>query len=161
MRPPKTESSRTASPTSTATTPWASGESAARSSSVYTDLLRTYSAEETASKHNVTREDQDAYALASYEKAAAAWKAGAFAAEIAPVTIADARKGDTVISEDEEYKKILPAKVPSLRPVFKKDGTVTAANASNLNDGASALILASQAKVDEYGLKPLARIVCE
>lgn len=89
-----------------------------------------------------------------------AWTAGAFTTEIAPVTLSDPRKGDTIISEDEEYKKILPAKVPSLKPVFSKTGTVTAANASNLNDGASALILASQNKVDELGLKPLARIVC-
>lgn len=70
------------------------------------------------------------------------------------------RAGDVVISEDEEYKKIKPEKVGSLKPVFKKDGTVTAANASNLNDGASALVLASQDKVSELGLTPLAKIVC-
>jgi len=76
------------------------------------------------------------------------------------VTIPNARTGDVVISEDEEYKKIKADKVPSLKPVFKKDGTVTAANASNLNDGASAIVLASQEKVDELGLKPLAKVVC-
>ncbi|CEQ41573.1 SPOSA6832_03305 [Sporobolomyces salmonicolor] len=117
------------------------------------------SAEETAKKHQITREDQDNYCLESYRKAADAWKAGAFSAEIAPVTLSNPRTGDVVISEDEEFKKIKAEKVPSLKPVFKKDGTVTAANASNLNDGASALILASQEKVSELGLKPLAKVV--
>ncbi|SCV69377.1 BQ2448_2397 [Microbotryum intermedium] len=126
---------------------------------VYGDYPMGICAEETAKKHNVTREDQDNYCLETYRKAAAAWEAGAFKAEIAPVTLKDARKGDTVISEDEEYKKILPAKVNSLKPVFKKDGTVTAANASNLNDGASAVILVSEEKLKELGLTPLARIV--
>lgn len=76
------------------------------------------------------------------------------------MTIVDARKGDTVVVEDEEFKKVKADKVKSLRPVFRKDGTITAANASNLNDGASALVLASQDKVTEYGLTPLARIIC-
>ncbi|KAK4057430.1 hypothetical protein OIO90_001499 [Microbotryomycetes sp. JL221] len=115
--------------------------------------------EETAKEHGLTREMNDEYALNSYKKAADAWSAGKFTQEISPVTLKDARKGDTVISEDEEYKKILPNKVPSLRPVFAKDGVITAANASNLNDGASALVLASQEKVNELGLKPIARIV--
>jgi acetyl-CoA C-acetyltransferase len=126
---------------------------------VYNDFAMGHCAEETARKHEITREHQDEFALESYRKAAAAWAAGAFKAEIAPVTIVDARKGNTVVIEDEEYKKILPAKVPSLRPVFTKTGTVTAANASNLNDGASALVLASQEKVTELGLKPLAKII--
>lgn len=126
---------------------------------VYGDYPMGVCAEETAVKHQITREDQDAYCLESYRKAAEAWKSGAFANEIAPVTIPNARTGDVTISEDEEYKKIKADKVPSLKPVFKKDGTVTAANASTLNDGASALVLASQDKVNEYGLKPLARIV--
>ncbi|ORY78068.1 thiolase [Leucosporidium creatinivorum] len=115
--------------------------------------------EKTAKDLNITREEQDAYAIASYKKAAAAWAAKAFEAEIAPVTIADKRKGDVVIVEDEEFKKVKLDKIPSLRPVFQKDGTITAANASTLNDGASALVLASQEKVDELSLKPLARIV--
>ncbi|ORY88314.1 Thiolase, N-terminal domain-domain-containing protein [Leucosporidium creatinivorum] len=127
---------------------------------VYNNFPMGNCADETARKHSITREDQDTFALSSYSKAASAWSAGAFSAEIAPVTLSDPRKGDTIVAEDEEYKKILPAKVPSLKPVFGKDGTVTAANASNLNDGASALVLANQAKVDELGLKPLARIVC-
>ncbi|SGY76056.1 BQ5605_C005g03464 [Microbotryum silenes-dioicae] len=126
---------------------------------VYGDFPMGICAEETAKKHNVSREDQDNYCLETYRKAAAAWEAGAFKAEIAPVTLKDARKGDTVISEDEEYKKILPAKVAGLKPVFKKDGTVTAANASNLNDGASAVILVSEEKLKELNLTPLARIV--
>ncbi|GAA5927072.1 thiolase family protein [Sporobolomyces koalae] len=126
---------------------------------VYGDYPMGICAEETAKKHDITREDQDKYCLESYRKAAEAWKAGAFANEIAPVTIPNARTGDVVISEDEEYKKIKADKVPSLKPVFKKDGTVTAANASNLNDGASALVLASQDKVNELGLKPLAKVV--
>ncbi|KAK4052764.1 hypothetical protein OIV83_002051 [Microbotryomycetes sp. JL201] len=115
--------------------------------------------EETAKEHGQTREQNDKYALNSYKKAADAWAAGKFTEEISPVTLKDARKGDTVVAEDEEYKKILPNKVPSLRPVFAKDGVITAANASNLNDGASALVLASQEKVQELGLKPIARIV--
>jgi len=122
--------------------------------------LAFFSADKTARDHSVSREDQDAFALASYAKAAAAWKASAFAAEIAPVTIPDKRKGDTVVSEDEEYKKVVPAKVAGLKPVFSKDGTVTAANASNLNDGASAVLLASEEKVAELGLKPLAKVIC-
>ncbi|GAA5898479.1 hypothetical protein JCM6882_007789 [Rhodosporidiobolus microsporus] len=126
---------------------------------VYGDYPMGNCAEETAKKHQITREDQDAYCLESYRKAADAWKAGAFKGEIAPVTLSNPRTGDVVVEEDEEYKKIKPEKVSSLRPVFKKDGTVTAANASNLNDGASALVLASQDKVTELGLKPLAKVV--
>ena len=118
------------------------------------------SAEETAKKHEITREDQDNFCLESYRKAAEAWKAGAFKNEIAPVTIPNARTGDVVITEDEEYKKVKTDKVPSLKPVFKKDGTITAANASTLNDGASALVLASQDKVNELGLQPLAKVIC-
>lgn len=128
---------------------------------VYNAVPMGECADKTAEKNAITREDQDNFALESYRRAAESWKAGLFKDEVVPVTIKDARKGDTVIVEDEEYKKILPAKVPSLRPVFSKTGTITAANASNLNDGASALVLASQAKVDEYGLKPIAEVICE
>ncbi|CDR39589.1 RHTO0S04e06788g1_1 [Rhodotorula toruloides] len=125
---------------------------------VYGDYPMGNCAEETAAKHQISREDQDNYCLDSYRKAAEAWKAGAFKAEIAPVTL-KSRAGEVVVEEDEEYKKIKPEKVASLKPVFKKDGTVTAANASNLNDGASALVLASQEKVDELSLKPLAKVI--
>lgn len=123
--------------------------------------LSHLSAEQTARNLSITREAQDAYCLESYRRAAAAWSAHAFDAEIVPVTIKDRRKGDVVIRDDEEYKKIKPDKVASLKPVFSQTGTVTAANASNLNDGASAVVLASQEKVDQLGLKPMARIVCE
>lgn len=115
-------------------------------------------AEETAKKHNVSREDQDTYALESYDRAAKAWSSGAFDAEIAPHTISD-RRGDTVVKEDEEYKNVKPEKVRSLRPVFVKDGTVTAANASKINDGASAVVVASKSKAEELGVKPLAKIL--
>ena len=118
------------------------------------------SGEVTAKKYDITREQQDDFALESYRRSAAAWAAGKFTAEIAPVVIVDSRKGDTTIIEDEEFKKVKADKVRTLRPVFQKDGTITAANASTLNDGASALILASQASVDQHSLTPLAKIIC-
>ncbi|KAI8333363.1 Thiolase, N-terminal domain-containing protein [Chlamydoabsidia padenii] len=115
-------------------------------------------AENTAVNYNITREDQDAHAIESYTRAAKAWEAGVFDNEIAPVTI-KSRKGEVVVKVDEEFKNVKFDKVPSLRPVFKKDGTVTAANASTLNDGASALVLMTRQKAQELGVKPLARIV--
>lgn len=115
-------------------------------------------AEKTAKDHGLTREDQDAYAIESYKRAAEAWKSGAFKEEVAPVTIKD-KKGDVVVSEDEEYKNIKLDKVPTLRPAFQKDGTVTAANASTLNDGASAVILTTKQGAEEIGSKPLAQIL--
>lgn len=115
-------------------------------------------AENTAKKMTISREDQDAYAIESYKRSADAWKANAFKDEIVPVTIKD-KKGDIVISEDEEYKNIKLDKLPTLRPVFDKNGTVTAANASTLNDGASAVVLASKAAADKAGAKPLAKII--
>ncbi len=111
-----------------------------------------------AEKYGFGRESQDAYAVESYRRAERAWKGGKFASEIAPVTIAG-RKGDVVIAEDEEPSRVLYDKIPTLKPAFKKDGTITAANASKLNDGASAVILASEAAVKKHNLKPLARIV--
>jgi len=116
-------------------------------------------AEDTAVKQGITRESQDAHCIESYKRAAAAWKAGAFNEEIAPVTV-KGKKGEVVISEDEEHKNALFDKIPTLRPAFKKDGgTVTAANSSKLNDGASAVILMSESKAKELGLKPLAKIL--
>ena len=116
-------------------------------------------ADNTAKEMNISREEQDAYAIQSYTRAADAWKAGAFKDEVVPVEI-QGRKGETiVIDEDEEYKNVMFDKIPSLRPVFEKDGTVTAANASTMNDGASALVLASKEKVEELGLKPIAKIL--
>lgn len=112
-----------------------------------------------AEKHGITRESLDAHAIESYKRADRAWKAGVFASEIAPVTI-KGKKGDTIFAEDEEYKKVMFDKVPSLKSAFKAGGRITAANSSNLNDGASALILMSAEKAKELGLKPLAKIIC-
>ena len=115
-------------------------------------------ADNTAREMKITREEQDTYAIQSYKRSAEAWKSGAFKDEIIPVEIAG-RKGETIIiDEDEEFKNVMFDKIPSLRPVFEKDGTVTAANASTMNDGASALLLASKEKIEELGLKPIAKI---
>ena len=112
----------------------------------------------TAAKYNVSREQQDEFAINSYKKSAAAWEAGKFDNEIIPVEIPQ-RKGEPILfKEDEEYKNVNFEKVPGLRAVFSKDGTVTAANASTINDGASALVLMSLDKANELGLKPLAKI---
>lgn len=116
------------------------------------------SAELCAKELKISREEQDAFAIESYKRSAAAWKEGRFAEEVVPVTVAT-RKGDVVVSEDEEYKQVNFEKVPQLKPVFDKAGTVTAANASTLNDGASALVLMSREKAEKLGLKPIARIL--
>ncbi len=116
-------------------------------------------ADETAKEMNISRERQDAFSIRSYRRSAEATQSGAFKEEIIPVVVPQ-RKGDPItISEDEEYKRVKFDKVPQLRPAFTKDGTVTAANASTLNDGASALILISERKMNELGLNPLARLV--
>lgn len=125
---------------------------------VYNQVAMGNCAENTAKKLSITREQQDAFAIESYRRSAEAWKTNAFANEIAPVTISD-KKGDVTVSEDEEYKNVKLEKIPSLRPVFDKNGTITAANASTLNDGASAVVLASEAEVKKLGVKPLAKIV--
>lgn len=115
-------------------------------------------ADATASKYAISREEQDRFAIRSYKLSAQSTESGAFKDEIAPVSVPQ-RKGDPLlITEDEEYKKVKFEKIPSLRPVFSKDGTVTAANASTINDGASAIILASAEKVKELGLTPIAKI---
>jgi acetyl-CoA C-acetyltransferase len=114
-------------------------------------------AELCAKECNITREEQDAFAIESYKRSAAAYAAGLFKEEIAPVDVQ--QKGTTVsITDDEEYTKINFDKVPTLKPVFQKEGSVTAANASTLNDGASALVLMSKEKAEALGLKPLAKI---
>ncbi|KAL0949746.1 hypothetical protein HGRIS_009785 [Hohenbuehelia grisea] len=125
---------------------------------VYNNFAMGNCGEVAAEKHGITRESQDSHAIESYKRADRAWKAGVFNTEIAPVTI-KGKKGDVVVKEDEEYKKVIFEKVPSLRSAFKKDGTITAANSSNLNDGASALILMSAEKAKELGVKPLAKVV--
>lgn len=104
-----------------------------------------------------SREEQDAFAIESYRRSAAAWSAGKFKDEVVPVTV-KTKKGDVVVSEDEEYKNVSFDKIPALKPVFAKDGTVTAANASTMNDGAAALVLMSKEKAESLGLKPLAKI---
>lgn len=130
---------------------------------VYNQIHMGSCAEKTASDHHITREEQDAYAIESYRRAAAAWAAGAFKEEIVPIEIPDKRSGKaTVVVEDEEYKNIKLDKVSQLRPVFKKEGgTVTAANASTLNDGASAVVLMTGEKADELGVSKLAKIICQ
>jgi acetyl-CoA C-acetyltransferase len=126
---------------------------------VYNKVPMGNCAELCASEHGISREEQDAFAIDSYKKAAEAWSSGKFAEEVVPVSVPQ-RKGDPiVISEDEEYKNVFLDKIPSLRPAFDKEGTITAANASTLNDGASALVLASKEAVEKYSLKPLAKIV--
>lgn len=124
---------------------------------VYNNVHMGSCAEICATDMNFTREEQDAFALESYRRSAAAWDAGKFEMEVVPVEV-KTRKGNMVIAEDEEYKNIMPEKVPTLRPVFKADGTVTAANASTINDGAAALVLMSREKADELGIKPIAII---
>lgn len=111
-----------------------------------------------ATEYKVTREEQDAFAIASYNKSAAAWDAGKFDNEVVPVAVPQ-RKGDPIlVTKDEEYTNVKIDKIPSLNAVFTKDGTVTAGNASTINDGAAALILMSEDKAKELGLKPLAYI---
>jgi acetyl-CoA C-acetyltransferase len=116
-------------------------------------------ADATAVKFGISREAQDAFAIASYERAAKATSEGWFAKEIVPVSVPQRRGDPVIMSEDEEYKNVKFEKIPTLRPAFTKDGTVTAANASTINDGASAIVLMSKRKVEELGLKPLAKIV--
>lgn len=111
-----------------------------------------------ALEYKFSREDQDAYAIQSYERSAQAWKNGWFADEVIPVEVPQRRGEPLVIAEDEEYKNVRMEKIPQLRAAFTKDGTVTAANASTINDGAAALVLMSGEKAAELGLQPLAKI---
>ena len=125
-----------------------------------TDVYHKYAmgnaAELCASKYNFTREDQDAFAVASYTKSRAAWEANLFDAEIVPVPIPQ-RNGDPIMfSKDEEPFNVKFEKIPGLKPAFIKDGTITAANASTMNDGAAALVLMSQEKAEALGIKPIA-----
>lgn len=126
---------------------------------VYSKVPMGNCAELCAEKYAITRADQDAFAINSYQRAAAAWQAGRFADEVVGVSVPQ-RKGDPIlVQEDEEYKNVFLDKIPSLRPAFDKEGTITAANASTLNDGASALILVSEEAVAKYNLKPIAKII--
>jgi acetyl-CoA C-acetyltransferase len=125
---------------------------------VYNNYHMGNAAELCAREKGFTREQQDEVAINSYKRAAAAWDAGYFKDEIVPVVI-KTRKGEVIVDQDEEYKNVKFDKIPTLRPVFEKDGTVTAANASTINDGASALILMSGEKIKELGLKPIAKLI--
>jgi len=124
---------------------------------VYGNVPMGNCAETCAKEYKFTREEQDAFAIESYKRSAAAWAAGKFNDEIVPVEV-KTKKGDVLFAEDEEYKNVNFDKIPALKPVFQKDGTVTAANASTMNDGAAALVLMSKEKAEALGLKPLAKI---
>jgi acetyl-CoA C-acetyltransferase len=124
----------------------------------YNNFAMGNCADNTAKEMNISREDQDAYAIQSYTRSAESTTKGLFKDEIVGVEIPQ-RKGDPIMMmEDEEYKNVSFEKIPSLRPVFSKEGTVTAANASTINDGAAAIILVSKKKMEELGLKPIAKI---
>jgi len=126
---------------------------------VYNHVHMGVCAEKCATENQFSREEQDAFAIESYNRSAKAWTDGRFNEEVVPVEVPQRRGDAIVVSEDEEYKNVKLEKIPQLRPVFDKEGTVTAANASTLNDGASALIIASKEAVEKFGLKPIAKIV--
>jgi len=125
---------------------------------VYNQCAMGVCADATAEKYEITREEQDAYAIESYTRTANTTKAGLFKNEIVPVSVPQRKKDPILVDEDEEFKNVRFDKIPNLRAVFTKGGTVTAANASTINDGGAALILASGEKVKELGLKPIAKI---
>jgi len=125
---------------------------------VYSNTMMGNCAEICARDYNISREEQDAFAIESYTRSARAWKEGKFAAEIVPVEIPQ-RNGEPILfAEDEEYRNVKFEKIPSLKPVFQKDGTITAANASTMNDGAAALVLMSRAKAEQLGVQVLGYI---
>lgn len=125
---------------------------------VYHQTAMGVSADNTAKEHGISREEQDAFAIQSYTRSATAWAAGKFKDEVISVTV-KTRKGDVVVSEDEEYKNVSFDKLPALKPAFQKDGTVTAGNASTINDGAAALVLMSADKAKALGLTPIAKVL--
>ena len=126
---------------------------------VYGQVHMGVCADKCATEYNISREDQDNFAIESYKRAAAAWDAGKFDEEIVPVEVPQRRGDSIVVSKDEEFTNVKMEKIPALRAVFTKEGTVTAANASTLNDGASALVLMSKEKAEELGVTPIAKIV--
>lgn len=126
---------------------------------VYNQFPMGNCADNTAKEMNISREAQDEYAISSYKKVAAATADGKFKNEIVPVAIPQ-RKGDPIMmTDDEEFNNVFFEKIPKLRPVFNKDGSVTAANASTINDGASAMVLMSKEKAEELGVTPIAKII--
>jgi len=125
---------------------------------VYDNHAMGVCADACAIEYNFSREDQDAYAIESYKRSAAAWDANKFNNEVVPVEVPQRRGDAIIVSKDQEYTNVKMEKIPALRPAFTKDGTVTAANASTINDGAAALVLMSKDKANELGLEPLATI---
>lgn len=125
---------------------------------VYDQNAMGVCADACAIEHNFSREDQDNFAIQSYSRSAEAWKSGKFSNEVVPVEVPQRRGEPIIVNEDEEFKNVKLEKIPALRPAFTKDGTVTAANASTINDGAAALVLMSVEKAKEMGLKPIASI---
>lgn len=111
-----------------------------------------------ATEYKFSREDQDAFAIQSYQRSEAAWNSGKFDNEVVPVEVPQRRGEPIIVSKDEEYSNVRMDKIPTLRPAFTKDGTVTAANASTINDGAAAIVLMSKEKANELGIKPIATI---
>jgi acetyl-CoA C-acetyltransferase len=126
---------------------------------VYNDYHMGVAADLCASECDISRQAQDEFAIESYKRSAAAWEAGKFNDEVVPVEVPQRRGEPVMVTEDEEYKNVRFEKIPALRPVFQKDGTVTAANASTLNDGASALVLMSGEKMRELGVTPIAKVL--
>jgi acetyl-CoA C-acetyltransferase len=112
-----------------------------------------------ATEYSFTREEQDQFAIQSYKRSANAWATGKFDDEVVPVEVPQRKGNPIIINEDEEFKNVQFDKIASLRPAFTKEGTVTAANASTINDGAGALLLMSEKKANELGLKPIAKII--
>lgn len=126
---------------------------------VYKDFHMGNATEICASEYKITREEQDAFAIESYKRSASSYEKGLFKDEIVSVEVPQRGKDPLVVSEDEEFRKVDFNKIPSLKPAFQKDGTVTAANASKLNDGASAVVLMSKEKAESLGIKPLAEVI--
>lgn len=125
---------------------------------VYDQVAMGVCADECATKYEFSREDQDNFAIESYKRSQEAWKSGKFNDEVVPVEIPQRRGEPILFNEDEEYKNVKMEKIPALRPAFTKEGTVTAANASTINDGGAALVLMSSEKAKELNLKPIAKI---
>ncbi|KAJ3378414.1 erg10, acetyl-CoA C-acetyltransferase [Entophlyctis sp. JEL0112] len=128
-------------------------------SDAYSDVHMGVCAEETATEYGISREAQDAHAVESYRRAADAWAQGKFATEIAQVVVRNKKNGDVPVTKDEEYTNVNFDKIPNLKSVFVKGGSVTAANSSTLNDGASAVVLVSEAAAAKHSLKPIAKII--
>jgi acetyl-CoA C-acetyltransferase len=125
----------------------------------YSHTAMGLSADETATKYGISREEQDEYAIRSYTLSKETTEKNLFKDEIVPISVPQRKKDPILVTQDEEYSRVNFDKIPLLRPAFNKDGTATAANSSTLNDGASALVLASEKAVKEYGLTPIAEII--